>query len=286
MFAMKTILRPLTVCLLAGFAFPATAADMLVDPPFAPAPVLEPKAAGYGSGYVQGQVEVHSGRDGKKDEDRWSLRGTHSVNFAQDLNVQVDVAYNKIDGCCADDSTFAGTLHLFKRDPNRFAFGVWGHMAQNEDAIGKKNDLLAGGLEAAAFMGNVSLLGHIGLGNNETDTTEQDVTMGGIEARYYATDNIRFDAKLNLDHTELSELADQTSTHFGVQANWRLDQAPVSLFAGYRYEREHLDIEGANLDPTGADVLYVGARFHWGSESLKHEERHGALWQTNGAVGD
>ncbi|MEM9734149.1 MAG: hypothetical protein AAF903_11805 [Pseudomonadota bacterium] len=283
---MKTTLRPLAVCLFAGIALPAYAADMLVDPPMMPPPVAEPAKSDYGSGYVEGAIDIHSGRDGKKDEDRWSLRGTHSVNFAKDLNVQVDVAYRKIDGCCADDSTFSGTFHLFKRDPKRFAIGAWGHMAQNEDAIGKTNDLLAGGLEAAAFMGEISILGHIGIGVNETDTTEQDVTIGGLEGRYYATDNIRFDAKLNMDHTQLSKLAEHTSTHFALQANWRMDQAPVSLFAGYRYEREFLDIEGANLDPSEADVLYVGARFHWGSDTLKQEERHGPLWQTNGAVGD
>lgn len=285
---MKNAVRNASMALIAANVSLATsnsalAADLLMDPP----PVIEhaQEQPSYGAGFIQGDIEKFTSRDNKKDQDRWSLRGTHNIGLSGGFNAQVDGQYKSVRDCCSDDTTMAGTLHLYHRDPSQYAIGVYGHYANTENQAKLQEDVFTYGVEGAAFVGNLTLMGAVGTGTITTPTREYDTTNGRLEGRYYATDNIRFDATLAMDSTKLIN-ANESSTHLGLRANWRMDEIPVTLFAGYRYEKEQLDITGLNLDPTTADVLYVGARFSWGSTSMKDEERNGPLWNPNTRIGN
>lgn len=280
---MKNVLRTASIAIFsASVATAAQAADLLMDPPPMP---QQAEAPNYGSGFLEGHVGKLDSRTKDQEETRWSLRGTHAVHVGSGFNVQADVEYKYNEDCCGENTTLAGTGHVFLRDSQHYAIGAYGHISNEEDATGKQEDVYHYGVEAALFMGSFSALGALGTGTVYTENNEYENTSGRIEGRFYATDNLRFDATLAMDQTTLIN-AMETSTHFGLRANWRMDEIPVTLFAGYRHEKEDLEVAGINLDPSKADVVYLGARFHWGSKSMKDEERNGALWDPNTRIGN
>ena len=283
---MKTFLRALAVGAFAVAATPTLAADLLQDPPIIhdPGPqYVEPQS--FGSGYLEGSYEHVQGRNSQPEKNRWAIRGSHAVTFSQHFNIQVDGEYAVDKSSCCDDSDLTGTLHLFTRDPHRYALGAYGHLGQVNGLNDKKEDISLVGLEAAAFLGQFTLMGQVGRGTIKTATQSYSTVLGTGTARYYINDNLRLNATLSLDDTELTN-ASSSSTHFGVHADWRMAKAPLTLFAGYRFEREKLDVNGVSIDPVDSDVFFVGARFHWGSKSLKDEERRGTLWAPVGRIGN
>lgn len=282
---MKKVLRAASIALLtASVGSAAQAADLLLDPP---PPPHQPEEVSYGSGFIQGKVGTSSDQDGDptKDKTIWSLRGTHAVNLGNGFNVQGDLEYKIRNGDCCDDSTFAGTGHVFLRDSQSYAVGAYGHLSYLDDGANKQEEVYHFGLEGAVFMGSFTALGAIGTGTVHTTNNEFDNTAGKIEGRYYVTPNLRFDATLAMDETKLIN-AKESTTQFGLRANWRMEDVPVTLIAGYRHEQQDLQVGTLKLDPARNDTFYVSARFSWGSKSLKDEERNGALWDPNTRIGN
>ena len=203
----------------------------------------------------------------------WSLRGSVASPLTKSLNAQFDVGYERIETNGAQPSTIFGTAHLFLRDPAKYAAGAFVHVGHNEIA-GTSAQSYIGGLEAAAFLGNFTVMAQGGIGT--TSTGNNEIYSAKLEGRYYFTDDARVDAQVSHNRSDTG-LIDLQTTEVAVTGNYRSSESPVTFFGGYRHEFAKASGGGASVS-TDAGLYFVGAKFQFGSSSLKDEERQGALW--------
>lgn len=55
---------------------------------------------------------------------------------------------------------------------------------------------------------------------------------------------------------------------------------PISIFAGYRYDEWEPSVSGYSAGSEKNHSVLAGLRYHFGSGSLKDEERSGPVWST------
>lgn len=175
-----------------------------------------------------------------------------------------------------------GTAHLYHRDPERYALGAFGSLATERakpaTAIAgdewKRVDSAAGGLEAALFSEKTTLLAAAGLRRKMTEQEESDSAFTMLGARYYVTDQFR----LGLQGTYERPLTiedDPVIYGLGAEVSYRPHELPFSSFGGYRYQLAQAD---GSAEKTVSHGVFAGFRYHFGSHSLKEEERYGPLW--------
>lgn len=213
----------------------------------------------------------------------WSLRGSVNAAVGGGFNLQADLSYGKHDfDLAGDGSALYGTLHGYYRPDETYAIGAFLHGSKSDlDALGGI-DLLEtrmAGLEAAWFGESATFYAQGGYGKTDIVGLDADHVMGRLGVRYFLTDNVRVDAE---------GTANQLSTDFGdidmasAQAllNYRPDGLPVSVYGGYRKDW----IERENAAKLDSQSILAGLRFHFGSNSLREEERTGPVWSANPAL--
>ncbi|UUP18947.1 hypothetical protein NTH_03433 [Nitratireductor thuwali] len=239
------------------------------------------------TGYVEGHLHKSESKleNGELKGAGWALRGTVHTGLPDGWNIQLDGAYHegKIDDLRL--TSFSGTLHAYQRHPDRYALGAF---LQGSKAKARLSSLLAppsaeqkltdtvGGLEGAYFLDNMTLIGKVGFGKSSLAGLDADHLLAEAGIRYYYNDNIRFDLEGGIDRLSSDE-ARYDVTSLSALANYRFDERPFSVFAGYRHETAKVKTH-ATSDKVRTGTLMAGARFHFGSGSLKEEERHGPLW--------
>ena len=255
------------------------------------------------SGYVEGRYGMlqdvqdvdgtaNVGIDTDLEGNEWTLRG--SVNArAGSFNAQIEADLDIVDAGLVEGNALRTTLHAYYRPiGGAFAAGAFlkGSYGKSEALVGSDGHVEAdvfgavAGLEAA-YLGQFATF-HLraGAGLQETDIAglriEADRVHVGANTNLYFGDNFRLDLDGTYDRLE-HELFDADRFAFDARANYRFGARPVSVFAGYRHEaietRSKVDGTETEFD-TG--TLYAGARLHFGSDSLRQEERSGALWET------
>lgn len=272
----------------------ADADKVLIGPPQHNVPGHQSTYAQVGpnlSGFVEGSYRYGSSDSLGFDADgsNWSLRGAINSSINNGFNIQVDGIYSSTEVEGLDSDSIIGSAHAYYRQPDRFAVGGFIEAARLSSSVldavstlgldDHATDII-GGVEAAYFTDPVTIYGQLGFGQVSYSGFDADHLRARAGARFYATDNIRFD--LDGMFNRLSAYgADVDVYTVSAVGNYRLANAPITAYGGYRYNRASLDAAGLSLGSADLHSLVVGARVSFGSTSLKDEERNGAMWVTS-----
>ncbi|GGB08630.1 hypothetical protein GCM10011491_40850 [Brucella endophytica] len=238
------------------------------------------------SGFAEGSFSYGraSAGDDSANIRSWALRGSVNADLGTGFNTQVDAGYNRGDiSDLGQANTLGGTLHAYYREPDAFAFGGFvsasrfGSTAFNLlhdylDADKYATDLI-GGLEGAVYTSDATLYGRAGYGRVSYSDIEADHLTAALGARVYANDDTRYDFEGAFNRLSAYGV-DADLYSLSAIANYRFTGTPVTAFAGYRYDRA--TVEDSN--PLTAHRVLTGLRVHFGSNSLKEEERRGPAW--------
>ncbi|WP_367714977.1 hypothetical protein AB2N04_13695 [Nitratireductor sp. GISD-1A_MAKvit] len=251
------------------------------------------------------QVELHDGLSGfaearfgygkisalgaSVDGSEWALRGSLNTSLERGANIQFDIGYGGTDVGDGHARALTGAVHGYLRDPEAYAIGLFGGVNRYEGSPFNALSRLGGdryamdltaGAEAAVFLDDVTIHGRVGLGQVSYSGVRADRISVGVGGRFYATDNLRFDLAAGLERVSYGS-ADLDVYSLGATGNYRFSETPVTAFGGYRYDAVHASLGGASGEIARAHNVILGARYQFGSQSLKDEERHGVLWSAS-----
>lgn len=215
-------------------------------------------------GLAYGQSDVELGPV-NADGDAWGANG--SVAFGQGIVFQGDLTYTSVDD--TDSDTFTGTAHLYARNNSHAIGGFLGAV----DADAGEGWVVGG--EAAKYFTNTTLVGSLGYGTVD----DVDVDLYGLngQARFFASDNLRFDIGAGFLQAE-SGPADTDGYTIGAGVEYQIPSSPFSLYANV----ERTEFDDFNLT---ADTILVGGRFVFGDDNLKDRDRSGATFSPLGNLG-
>ncbi len=260
----------------AAFAAPAFAADPMiyVDEPMAV--VAQPDRF---SGHIEGYVGGLRFDTDFVDQDAWLFGGAARANYrlTDRFNAQVDLSGESTryeDGPNFD--TLGAGLHLYWRDSDRFAVGVFGSATSVYSLFDLKEYLV--GPEAQVYFGNLTLYGQAYMGKLESESGFFPVLLNadiwgarGI-VRYFLHDNFKLEGEVAYREYDVDGFENDNWT-FAAQADYRFDSTPFSVFGRYQFDRFTNDSGSGELD---AHKFLVGLRGTFGAETLKAEDRYGA----------
>jgi hypothetical protein len=243
------------------------------------------------SGFAEGSFAHNKGESGgfEADGNTWALRGAVNAELSTNINVQVDGGYSRTSVNGVEVNTLIGAAHAYYRQPDQFAVGAF---VQGARLGSNYLDLLAplgadryatdyvGGGEAAVFMDRATLYGQLGFGKADYSGFDADHLMVEAGLRLYATDNLRLDGEAAFNRLSIAG-GDVDVQSYSATGNYRFSDVPVTAFAGYRYDRASLNAGDAELGTANAHNIMTGLRFHFGSGSLKDEERKGPVWNSS-----
>ncbi|WP_147272185.1 hypothetical protein [Phyllobacterium salinisoli] len=240
------------------------------------------------SGFAEGSFSYgrESFRDENADIRNWSLRGSVNVDLNNGFNTQFDGGYHR--GDVKDTSqanTLNGALHAYYRVPDAYAVGAFAgaarlgsslfNFAERYYGLDKYATDLIGGVEGAVYSSDATLYSRIGYGRASYSGLDMDHFTTALGARVYADDNTRYDFEGTFNRlTAYGASADLYS--LSAIANYRITDTPVTAFAGYRYDRRTVDSQS----PLEGHSVLTGLRVHFGSGTLKDEERRGPAWNS------
>lgn len=263
---------------LAVLATPAFAAD-----PTQPVEETARQVSGYGQVYGGGFWLSEL-----TDDTLWAAGGAARINvpFAERWNAQGDFTVDAVGLDGENVHGVGGAAHVFWRDPASYAFGGFAQANTYGSSSGLDADIWDWkvGPEAQAYFGNVTLYAQAYYGGLEANFLPFDIDLMGIRGvvRYFAQDNLRFDGELGFHRTHLSvggDSADFDTIAAALQATYRFDGTPWSVFGRYQYENLSIS-EGPVSEGFDSHKLTVGLRASFGSSTLIDEDRNGATMDT------
>lgn len=205
-----------------------------------------------------------------------------AYDFEGGLGLQGDFVFHRygID-VYGNDSTMTdldGALHLFFRNDQYLLGGfVQGGASKYryDDYYTFEQTRGYAGLEGQVFVDNLTLYGRVAASNTANDYDAEDWTgwLADIELRYFITDNFRLDVHAGTEVQQTnSKTGDIDNLKFGIGAEYKLEDSPISLFGKLDFVSSKSD---SYIDQTAFRVL-VGAKFNFGDDSLKSRDRTGA----------
>ncbi|QPC92055.1 hypothetical protein [Mesorhizobium sp. INR15] len=243
----------------------AFAGDAL--PPLAGETVVTPHISGYG------ELNLGGLRYPDYDDTMRTGGGAARVNipFAGRWNLQGDLTYDRNWDGFGSQSGIGGAIHGYYRDPDRFAAGVFASYTSFDFGDDFNPSSYSIGPEAQIYAGNLTLYGQAYFGRLTFGDFHGDQWGVRAVARYFVRKNLRLDGEFMFNRLDEGFNLDV----FGgaVQAMYRFDATPWSLFGRYQFER----IKGGSF---GADKCVIGLRASFGSKSLFDEDRNGATMDT------
>lgn len=228
------------------------------------------------------------GDDANSKGRHWELRGTGNWGAGSDWNLQMDGTYQRASQAGAKANSFSVAGHGYFRQPDKYAVGVYAGMTRLSESsalpqlaainLSQEAKIVSGGLETAYFLSQATVFARIGFGKILAEGPDLDQSALDAGARYYFTDNLRLDLEGGFQHRRTDHVKANVLS-IGTTANYRLPNNPISAFGGYRFEGFSGKRNGAVFGGKTHGFL-VGLRYHFGSESLKDEERTGPLWSS------
>lgn len=222
------------------------------------------------------------------DNKTWALRGTMNYDAGGGFNVQGDAEYGRTAVEDFDFDQLSGTAHVYYRPSQEYAVGAFGQLSRFGtdyfDGLGVAGldtditDKMAG-IEGAWFNGVATAYAQLGYGQASWSGKDADHIMGRLGMRYFLTDNVRFDLEGSL-HRFSYQNVDLDVRTLKTAVNYRPEQMPVSVFAGYRFDEWKPSVSGFSPGKEKNHSAFAGLRYHFGSESLKAEEQNGPLWSS------
>ncbi len=257
---------------LVALTAPAFAADPIVyvEEPILAAPSVE-RFSGHIEGYLGGVWFDADFAD--ETENGWIFGGAARANYAltDRWNVQGDLFGEslRIDGSNFD--TLGAGGHVFWRDPNSFAAGVFASVSSVGSLFGIREYVV--GPEAQVYFDNLTLYGQLYYGKLDAEEFPIDADIWGARgvARYFLHDNFKVEGEVGYRTLDFGE-GDLDQWTLAAQADYRFDNTPFSVFGRYQFDNYSGDGEG----DLNSHKLLVGFRGTFGADTLKAEDRFGA----------
>lgn len=207
--------------------------------------------------------------------------------FTPVLGIQGDVVLasqrmnSLTDGDSSDTMSVDAAVHAFYREPERFLLGGFVQLGRDDTAYSydyewTQSCTFVGG-EAQLFLDNLTLYGQGGFQKVaiEDSSNHQTGWFGTVEARYFLTPDFRIEAHGGVSVLAYENDDDSTKTvwNFGVGAEYRLANSPISLFA--KYDFLNGTAEYASDLSINEHRVMVGAKFSFGDDTLLDRDRTG-----------
>ena len=253
--------------LAAGLAAPAFAADPMERMYY------EPETASP----VSGSIGASGGAllletDGESDTaTAYNVSGKLNYRFNPNWNGQFDARLNGLSADGSHLNTYGGGVHLFWRDPAAYAIGGFASIDWLDfDYLDGTAHSWRAGPEFQIYRGNMTYYGQAFAG--KYDVEDESANVWGVrgEARYFHTENLRFEGELGF--TRLSgdggEIDILTA---GLEVEKRFDNSPFSVWGRYKFDH----ISSGDVDGNGHTFL-AGFRAAFGTDTLLDEDRNGA----------
>lgn len=258
-----------------------TSAASPQDPP---AYAMQTASDEHVSGYVEGRFTHAEAADFDIGGNNWSIRGSINFDTGRAINLQLDGGYSRSYSEGINSDLFGGMIHAYMRPDERYAVGAFFGISKADNDLlqtlgfDEVNDYI-GGIEGAFFTDTASFYGRAGYGRVSMSKPDLagDHYLGMVGARYYATENLRFDLEgaINRFAGYGGHIDDYALI---ATANYRPEGLPATIFAGYRFDQFRIEDSAASLGHMNMNSLFAGLRFSFGSTSLKDEERNGPVW--------
>lgn len=248
------------------FASAAILASLLAAPAFA-------QATGFiGANWTNTKLEASAaGVTEDVDGDGVGLEASLAFGAEEGWGTQFDVNWADAD----DSDAFGGKAHLLNRS-GALAYGAFLGFSNVADSRS-----WTAGVEAQTFMDAFTIGGALAYNNFEDEA--KGLGASG-EVRFYPSDDLRLSAGVSYDALDFDD-EDADLVSLGVGAEFRLPGSPFSIYGTYSRSETDLEMLGVDVD-VKADVFMVGARFNFGSGTLKARDRSGpAFVSTTGAMG-
>lgn len=213
------------------------------------------------SGYADAHytsIDTDSG-----DADAWGIKGAYAAPLGDTVGIQLDAGWDTIDSDGSDDNdAISGTVHVFHRNDTALIGGAVGAVDSDDSTT------WGAALEGDYYLANGTVGGRILYLTND----DADVDFWGAEAHYrhFITDDFTVEVTGGFGNAEADSGGDADVTWVGLEGEYQLAAAPVSLFAGAGWA--NVDSDGFDEDVT---TLKVGVRYNFGG-SLKDRDRTGA----------
>lgn len=208
----------------------------------------------------------------------WALRGAVNVPINAHWHIQIDSQFDKLKFGELSDQNLSFGAHAYHRKEDQYAVGLYAQYERLSAATLALGPMeTSAGLEGAVFLSQSTVLGQVGLGKGHLEEQDASKLNGLIGARYYHTDNLRFDLDAGFEQL-LSDDAALKTYSVSTAANYRLSNRPITAFGGYRYRSSSLTSGETHSEDMTSHGIVAGFRYHFGSTSLKDEERNGPLW--------
>jgi hypothetical protein len=208
------------------------------------------------SGHVQG---TWSNLDlGGADADAMGISGSVALGS----NVQIDAGWGTIDDADVDGMAIGG--HLFSRGEQWLWGGYVGFSSLESGGTDVDETTVA--LQTQYYMERTTLSGNLSYSTGDLGGGDIDTIAVGGELRHFVTDNFSIQGNASYGQADAGG-ADADVTSYGVGAEWRIGELPLSVYGGYqRFDLETLE----------SDAIGIGVRFAFGEDSLLGRNRSGA----------
>ncbi len=237
------------------------------------------------------QIETFESDPLDADGSGFAFLASGAYMFTPVLGLQGDVraVFRSFEGDSipeVDVTTFDGAIHGFYREENNFLVGAFfqfgtGTTSSGDTELDTQRNYA--GAEAQVFLDNLTLYGQAGLQQAELGDDVFSFGMNGwfasLEARYFLTPDLRIDAHVGASAYDIDVLVlsgDITTVNFGVGAEYKFENLPVSLFATYDLYASSMEENGNDAGSFDDHRVLIGAKFAIGEDSLMARDRSGA----------
>jgi len=212
------------------------------------------------AGASVGYVNIDTGFD-DGDGTAYGVEGAWAMPLMDRFGLQVDGAYQRLDGDGGDADVVTGAAHIFVRDSESYAVGGFVSVANVDDST-----LLGIGAEGALYRGGLTYDAQIAYLQN--DDSDADIMGASVGVTYFPLQDLSIGANVSVINIDTGG-GDATGYGVGANVEWQLRDGPVSVYA----EAGYTSIDDANVDVTS---VMVGVRWTGGMDSLFDRDRFGA----------
>jgi len=239
------------------------------------------------SQYTLGHRDLDSTDEASGHTFEFTSTSAYNIPIWNSFSIQLDGAseyYTGLNGHADVNSNSAVGLHLSYRNPNRGLVGIFGGYAWSKLKSGHGDDsyqMAMIGAEAQAYLGNLTLYGQVGYGNNTKGAVGEGFNEGwfvrGV-GRYFFTANTKLEAELS--YAEADRYIDGNDkgkfTGWAVSLDHKLfDVRSYPVYGTLGYRGAYYDATTEN-DHATEHVFKAGIKVLLGANTLQQNDRSGA----------
>ena len=193
----------------------------------------------------------------------YGLNGAFNNDFSNGWTVQADAANLRNDnGGGVNLGAGYGAVEIGVRNDQYAIYGSFGLA----DASGVPSTT-AFGIGGQYYLNNITLDGSFTYA--DVDGLNSNPTQIAVDGTYFFNDNLGVTARYA--HTDLDAGSNSDFNTWGIGAEYRFDNSPVSVNVAY---------SSTDTNPDNTQVWSIGVKLDFGSSSLHDRSQHGPSWNS------